>query len=677
MGKRKKATTDSKPSEPSKKSKSNVDSTITKEELKKNKDQEQQNSLKIASPVSSASSPENATATESSLITKIATRDGDAPLKELSKDGTGTGSIDRDQVQIQDTKKTFSSSSSVVNTTTGTPKLMVPRAIIASGLVPRQVARAKPSPAKVPISTLSASIPASTVSGAALDTTKTIFRAKDITSHHPPSAPLLEGADSESLISPHVNNTTLTSFHLSSRSTNNGSRTRLRTFMRDSYSHSSNSSSNATSNTEGYEYNGSDWKEETHKSSTRNHQPSGAGASASYGSNSTSSSTTTRVIKTTTTGHFDTIIRAERIIARPENGKGQFAYPYGNYPNYYEKRTQEQTKGNARSKKSSVPPPSSPSSSSSSLPKPAKSRESPNHKRTDRWKTTPSVLFPSNTTLTENGSSPSMAELAKSVDLRLEFLEPSWFRGKKVLDIGCNAALLTVFIALHYKPHRIQGVDLDPSLIGKAQTFVLKTFSQISPQAYTQTPQTDKKKEKKKKERSKEKTKDEEDVKYEAYFPKALHRIHGFLPVPEKTTKTENLFPHNIEFRIADWATEQGNQEANAGQWDVILGFSLTKWIHLHHGDAGMKEFFQKVYRSLAPGGIFLLEPQAYDTYNRRSKITKEMEATYKSIVFRPEEFQEYLLSKDVGFKECLHLGHSDGQAKNFNRDIFLYRKCK
>ncbi|KAF9165119.1 hypothetical protein BGX21_002492 [Mortierella sp. AD011] len=665
MGKRKKATTDSNPSEPNKKTKSNVNSPLTKEESKKNKDQEQQNSLKIASPVSSTSSLENVIAAESSLTTK----DGDAPLKELSKDGIGTGSTDRDQVQIQDTKKTFSLSSSVVSTTTGTPKLMAPRTIIASGLVPRQVVRAKPPPANAPINALGSNNPASTVSGTTLYTTKTIFRAKDITIHHPPSVPLLEGADSESLISPHVNKATLRSFHLSPGSTNNATRTRLRTFIRDSHSHSSNTPNSTASNTE---CNGSDWKEETHKSSTENNQASGAGASASYGSNSTSSSTTTRVIKTTTTGHSDTIIRAERIIARPENRKGQFAYPYGNYPNYYEKRTQEQTKGNARSKKSSVPSP--PSSSSSSLSKPSKSRESPNHKRTDRWKTTPSVLFPSNSISTEKGS-PSIAELAKSVDLRLEFLEPSWFRGKKVLDIGCNAALLTVFIALHYKPHRIQGVDLDPSLIGKAQTFVLKTFSQISPHAYMQSPQTDKIKKKKEKKRSREKTKDEEDVKYEAYFPKALHRIHGFLPVPEKATKTEHLFPHNIEFRIADWATEQGNEEANAGQWDVILGFSLTKWIHLHHGDAGMKEFFQKIYRSLAPGGIFLLEPQAYDTYNRRSKITKEMEAMYKSIVFRPEEFQEYLLSKDVGFKECLHLGHSDGQAKNFNRDIFLYRK--
>ncbi|KAF9426140.1 hypothetical protein BGZ76_002885 [Entomortierella beljakovae] len=276
-----------------------------------------------------------------------------------------------------------------------------------------------------------------------------------------------------------------------------------------------------------------------------------------------------------------------------------------------------------------------------------------------------------------------MSEFAKGVDLRLEFLKPNWFQGKKVLDIGCNSALLTVFIALHYKPLKIQGVDIDPSLIGKAQTFVLKTFSQLSPQSYTQSRSekpSKKKKEKKKRHdndanNNNSNDDDRGDVKYEAYFPKALHRIHGFLPVPEATTITKTLFPHNIEFRIVDWVTEHDNQEANSSQWDVILGFSLTKWIHLHHGDDGLKKFFQKVYNSLSPGGIFLLESQAFDTYNRRSKITKEMESIYKSIEFRPDQFKDYLLSNHGGFKECILLGHSEGQAKNFNRDIYLYRK--
>ncbi|KAH7033897.1 Bicoid-interacting protein 3-domain-containing protein [Linnemannia elongata] len=277
----------------------------------------------------------------------------------------------------------------------------------------------------------------------------------------------------------------------------------------------------------------------------------------------------------------------------------------------------------------------------------------------------------------------TLVDLAKKVDLRLEFLDPSWFRGKRVLDIGCNSALLTVFIALHYKPQKIQGVDIDPSLIGKAQKFVLKTFSQLSSDAYTQTmsgspPPT-----------TTQETSStglghqrEDDVPYEEYFPKALQKIHGTLPVPKRTEQTEHLFPHNIELQVSDWVTEsdeiqdieQGQGQKGQDKWDVILGFSLTKWIHLHHGDEGLKKFFHKVYRNLTAGGVFLVEPQDYATYVKRSKITPEMKKTYDGIKFRPEEFQDYLV-KEVGFRESQHLGQSDGHAKNFNRDIFLFRK--
>jgi 7SK snRNA methylphosphate capping enzyme len=47
---------------------------------------------------------------------------------------------------------------------------------------------------------------------------------------------------------------------------------------------------------------------------------------------------------------------------------------------------------------------------------------------------------------------------------------------------------------------------------------------------------------------------------------------------------------------------------------------SITKWIQLHGGDKGLKSFFKKVYDSLAPGGTFVLEPQDFDTFQKRAK---------------------------------------------------------
>jgi 7SK snRNA methylphosphate capping enzyme len=57
-------------------------------------------------------------------------------------------------------------------------------------------------------------------------------------------------------------------------------------------------------------------------------------------------------------------------------------------------------------------------------------------------------------------------------------------------------------------------------------------------------------------------------------------------------------------------------------EFDVILAFSITKWIHLNWGDEGLKRFFKRVYRHLHPGGLFVLETQDYASYRKRSKIT-------------------------------------------------------
>lgn len=51
-----------------------------------------------------------------------------------------------------------------------------------------------------------------------------------------------------------------------------------------------------------------------------------------------------------------------------------------------------------------------------------------------------------------------------------------------------------------------------------------------------------------------------------------------------------------------------------------FVRLSITKWIHIHRGDHGMKVFFKRIYKALKPNGVLVLEIQPFDTYERRAK---------------------------------------------------------
>lgn len=125
---------------------------------------------------------------------------------------------------------------------------------------------------------------------------------------------------------------------------------------------------------------------------------------------------------------------------------------------------------------------------------------------------------------------------------------------------------------------------------------------------------------------------------------------------PEKSVNRVNLsrkpltFPKNTTFRAENYVLLDDSFLLNEKpRYDTILCLSVTKWIHLNYGDDGLKRAFKRMYSQLKPEGILIIEPQPWSSYKKKKFVNQTLMQNYKSITFRPSQFNDYLLS-EVGF---------------------------
>nr|XP_027199949.1 7SK snRNA methylphosphate capping enzyme-like [Dermatophagoides pteronyssinus] len=237
-------------------------------------------------------------------------------------------------------------------------------------------------------------------------------------------------------------------------------------------------------------------------------------------------------------------------------------------------------------------------------------------------------------------------------DPRLDLFRLEWFSGKDVLDIGCNIGQITMKIAKEFQPRKIIGIDIDQSLIQIAR----KNLRQIVTKNMINMEK----------------------------FPLSLPILYGQLDSLFDVDVADNNdggddknckeYPNNINFVHINYVPSMDDQlKYQKSQYDCILCLSVTKWIHLNWGDAGLRRTFRRIFLQLRPGGSLILEPQPWSSY-KKSKMTPKLMENFRSIRFKPEHFHEYLL-KDVGFKSCELLGTPLHNQKGFQRPIYLYTK--
>ncbi|WJX26423.1 hypothetical protein P8452_15346 [Trifolium repens] len=243
-------------------------------------------------------------------------------------------------------------------------------------------------------------------------------------------------------------------------------------------------------------------------------------------------------------------------------------------------------------------------------------------------------------------------------DPRLKVFRKEWFEGKDCLDIGCNSGIITIQIALKFNCRSILGVDIDSDRVEDANWNLRKT-ARLKKSAANKPSKVSKLKDNSHTDHSENAAtvSSNVDTKEISNEPSSFEQIDLLNIV---SFKREN-------FVLSSHPPEK--------QYDTILCLSVSKWIHLNWGDDGLITLFAETWKLLRPGGIFVLEPQPWKSYESNRAASETTAVNFRNIKFRPQEFQEILLDK-IGFRTVEAITSDlTGSKTGFNRPILIFQK--
>ena len=123
----------------------------------------------------------------------------------------------------------------------------------------------------------------------------------------------------------------------------------------------------------------------------------------------------------------------------------------------------------------------------------------------------------------------------------------------------------------------------------------------------------------------------------------------------------KNYIYGKVCFRQENYIADLESKET----FDVIMALSTVKWVHLNHGDPGLKAFFLKAFSQLSVGGLFILEAQDWHSYKKKKHLNEKLKENFKRILLRPPMFEKYL-TEVIGFELVEKMGGSS--TKGFEK---------
>lgn len=215
-------------------------------------------------------------------------------------------------------------------------------------------------------------------------------------------------------------------------------------------------------------------------------------------------------------------------------------------------------------------------------------------------------------------------------------------------DHTSKLLILTCVIAFDFHAASVTGVDIDPKLVAQAEKLLALRSSRVRPPTGHSQHTVD-------------------------YYPVSAVLTHGYRVEPKDkasrtslSVSTTSNWP-GVQFHSADWVASADRDIS--GLYDVVLAFSVIKWIHLEHLDEGVRTFFRKCATCLCSGGYLVIELQTWDSYEKavRPNHSPHFTENLRQLGYRPETSFESLLAEQ-GLTLC-------ASTTALPRRIDVYRK--
>lgn len=116
------------------------------------------------------------------------------------------------------------------------------------------------------------------------------------------------------------------------------------------------------------------------------------------------------------------------------------------------------------------------------------------------------------------------------------------------------------------------------------------------------------------------------------------------------------------EFVAADFMLDNSESLGRfSGKMHFVSLFSVTMWVHLNHGDVGLRSFFDRACDLLTATGVLVVEPQSRKSYKNARKRALKLQLPepkhWGSIALKNPEQDIDDICKERDFASILYLG--------------------